>query len=390
MSRVWQVLRSEPTKYGLLTLGLAVGIGLVLLNPLWVQYTPPFPMPRVLPPITAPVDGVFYLRNATSGYQWTTHDPLSLWFHPLLAVLLSLLPRAVPVQYWFWLLSLSFAAGALVLTYQVSQVLSNNTGLSARMLPLCLLMPGGLGIATGNAEIPTLFFTLALLLAVLRGQQISLIVACGAAAILTKPNALYMVPLLGVYVVSGWLAGTQCLWRNSLIAIGAILGAWLAWIGIVDWQAGEWGTYWQLRLSFSAYVAGDARSFFDRLAQAFLYTGDPREQIRYATALLIPLVNLWILGLTPLARERDRFALAAGNLTMLALSLITGNPNKIIVYTTTLPGYFVVHLLFIQRLVTGQPFLPWPLRIGGILGYTAYASAMLVVYILGTPLGWYY
>ena len=71
----------------LLTIAVALTVGLAVLNPLWASYSPPFPMPKVLPAITAPVDGPFYLLNAEHGYDWNPNDRLSLWFHPLMSYL---------------------------------------------------------------------------------------------------------------------------------------------------------------------------------------------------------------------------------------------------------------------------------------------------------------
>ncbi len=75
---------------------------------------------------------------------------------------------------------------------------------------------------------------------------------------------------------------------------------------------------------------------------------------------------------------------------MLAIAVYMGNPNKIIVYATTLPGYFIAHILFIDKLLTKASFSNsfYHFAVGAV--YVIYCIAMLVVYILGTPLGWYY
>src|SRR5205823_8757684 len=138
------------------------------------------------------------------------------------------------------------------------------------------------------------------------------------------------------YFASCVLERHTMLWVQALIGVTTLLIVWMAWIWFVDWKTGTPGTYWSLRTLTSQYAAYDARGFFDHLARSFLYSSDIRERIRYSTALIIPIVNLWIIGLTPLRRERDRYAMAAGNLTMLAIALYMGNPNKIIVYATTL------------------------------------------------------
>ncbi len=375
----------------LLTLGIAVIIGLLLLDPLWNQYKPPFPFPSPpQPPISAPVDGQFYLRNATLGYQWKTRDPLSLWFHPLLPFLLAILPTWLPINIWFWLLGVAAAFGCLLLTVRLARLLTGGREVTVTLLPFCLLAPGGLELATGNAEIPTLLFALALLFSVLRWQRTWLTLVCSAAVILAKPNGLYMVPILGVYAFSAWRNGEVRLRYQAIIGMTTILATWLGWMFVVDWQSGRLGTYWDLRIAFRQYVAGDAPAYFRQLVYAWLYSMDVRDLIRYSSALLIPIANLWVLALVPLVRERDRYAMAAGTFTMLAMTLILGNPNKIIVYTTTLPAHFAAHLLFIRWLSTPTEFRNTGVRWLLIGGYSLYCGAMLVVYVLGTPLGWYY
>lgn len=376
--------------YSLLTVTVAIVIGITLLNPLWASYSPPFEIPKVLPAITAPVDGPFYLWNAEYGYRWDTQDPLSLWFHPLMSWLVMIMPAWLPNNIWFWLISISFGVGSLILTYQLAFILIPTDNLSTKLIPLTLLAVGGLGLATGNAEIPTLFFATALLLSILHWQIWWLTLSCAALAILTKPNALYLIPVMAVYFVSGALKRDMALWGHAFLGMVALLLTWIAWMGIVDWSVGQSGVYWHTRELFREYVAGDPWNFFRELAFAFLYGDDVREQVRYCTAIIIPVVNLWIIGLITLSNEYHRYALAAGNLAMLAIALYTGNPNKMIVYTTTLPGYFATHLLFVRvlELKISSPRQPIYFLMG--VFYLIYCLVMLVIYVLGTPLGWYY
>jgi hypothetical protein len=180
------------------------------------------------------------------------------------------------------------------------------------------------------------------------------------------------------------------LWRQAFVGIVALLLTWIIWMGIVDWLTGQAGTYWNTRLLTRQYAAGDPWGFFRELAVSFLYGSDMREQIRYSTALIIPILNLWIIGFIPLSHESHRYAMAAGNLAMIAIALTYGNPNKIIVYTITLPSHFAVHILFVKELVvkiSASNHKGYILI--GVL-YALYCINMLVVYILGTPLGWYY
>ena len=374
----------------LLTIAIALTVGIVVLNLLWANYSPPFPMPKVLPAITAPVDGPFYLLNAEHGYDWNPNDRLSLWFHPLMSYLVRFMPSWFPSNIWFWLISVTFAIGSILLTAQLTSIVGTLKGVPYMLLPLILLAPGGLEIATGNAEIPTLFFALGLLLSVLQWQKWWLTILFAGLAILTKPNALYMVPVLLVYFISGLFERNNKLWVQALIGILALLIVWVMWIWYVDWKTRVPGTYWSLRELSSLYEAQDAPGFLDHLARSFLDGNDIQDQLRYSVALIIPIANLWMVGFIPMLRERDRNAIVAGNLAMLAIALFMGNPNKIIVYTTTLPGNFVMHILFIEKLLTRGSFSNSFLRFGIAALYATYCIAMLIFYMLGTPLGWYY
>ncbi|MDQ2808959.1 MAG: hypothetical protein M3Z04_18950 [Chloroflexota bacterium] len=199
-----------------------------------------------------------------------------------------------------------------------------------------------------------------------------------------------MVPVLLIYVIAGGKDRDRRLYKQALLGIVALLGGWIVWIGVVDWQSGHLGTYWSLRIDAQHNVAGSVPAFFDQLVRSFLYTNNLRDKIRYSTALTIPIVNLCVLGLVPFTRERHRYALVAGTLTMLFITLYLGNPNKIIVYTTTLPGHFVSHLLFVRRLLNPSGFSTPFFRLGLAICYSVYCLAMLVIYTIGTPLGWYY
>ncbi|MDQ2809907.1 MAG: hypothetical protein M3Z04_23760 [Chloroflexota bacterium] len=182
---------TELIRYITLTVILATFVILFIVNPIWSQYEPLFGIPKVIPPVSAPVDGAFYLRNAELGYQWKNQDPLSLWFHPLLAYLLMLTPKLVPLNISFWIISITFGVGSLLFIGPLIRILTH-TIIHSNLLPLILLAPGALGLATGNAEIPTLFFTSALLFTILCKSHSMLTVICGTLAIWTKPNALYM------------------------------------------------------------------------------------------------------------------------------------------------------------------------------------------------------
>ena len=374
--------------FATLTVALAVFIGFVALNPIWSELFPPFPILRVSPPITAPVDGPYYLQNAENGYKWDVKQPLSLWYHPLLPVLISAMPDWFPANIWFWLLSLAFAISSLVLTYCIITVYVGKVPPS--FLLLVPLIPGGLEIATGNPEIPTLFFASLLLLSVIKWHNWCVTASASILAILTKPNALYLVPMLIVYAIAGYKSGDKKLFTHSIAGIALVILGWFAWVLFVDWKTGEWGAYWQARGGFAKYVAGDAASYFLELAKSFSYGVDLRDRVRYSTALIIPIVNLWVIASAPFSHNTHRYALTAGNLAMLALVFWQGNPNKVIVYTTTLPGYFATYVVFTHALMKIRTLRNRFHYVGVYTVYFSYLVLMLTVYVFGTPLGWYY
>lgn len=377
--------------YAFATVLGAILVGVFVLNPIWSRFAPSGVfVPDLLPPIMAPVDGKYYIHNAEVGFGWTTYDPLSLWFHPLLSWILTLLPRWLPLNYWFWILGVLFAAASLPLVQRLAVLLSGKSDFPRWLLPLCLLAPGGLGMATGNAELPVLFFVLGLMLSVLVWHKWWLTVPFAVLAVLTKPNALYMVPILLIYFVGGLRRNDPQLYRQALLGIVALLGTWLAWSWLVDWKAGYAGLYWKLRFLSKYYTGqGDTRTFFEHLVASFS-EHNVRNMVRYSTALLIPLANLLVIGLVPLKDETHRYAMAAGNLTMLVLTVYLGNPNKTIVYTSTLPGHFATHALLIATIIGTLGMLKRTQRIVVGVLYTSYCLATLFVFVLGTPMCWYY
>jgi hypothetical protein len=372
------------------TVLIAVVTGVAVLNPVWSEMSPPFPILRVFPPITAPVDGPYYLQIAEEGYAWNEKQPLSLWYHPLLPALISIAPKWLSSNIWFWLLGLAFSLGSLLLTHQITVLYAGEIKIHPAFLLLTPLIPGGLGIATGNAEIPTLFFASLILLSVIKWHNWPITVVSSALAILTKPNALYMIPILSVYAIWGHKDNDRKTVIHSLIGIAIVILGWLAWIAIVDWNANEWGAYWQARDSFTRYVAGDPASYFLELAKSFVYGVDLRDKLRYSIGLIIPLVNLWVIAFAPFRNPSHRYALAAGNLAMFGLALWQGNPNKLIVYSTTLPGYFSTYILFIRDLAAQGTLANHFRQLVTSVIFWSFIVFMIVFYVLGTPLGWYY
>ena len=372
----------------LATILLAILVGVVFLNPLWKIYSPPFPMERVFPAITAPVDGPFYLQNATRGYQWETNAILSIWFHPLLSILIRLLSRFFSPNLSFWIISIGFGFGCILFLQKVNEIYGFE--ISPRLFPLVLVIPGGLSLATGNPEIPTLFFTSGLLISVVVWQKWSVTFLFALLAVLTKPNALYMVPFLAVYLIVGLVNKDKKIVTQSFSGILGVLAGWLLWIIVVDFQTGHYGSYWEARKLAGTYVAGNPVNFLIQLVSSFVYTGDIRDQIRYSTAVAIPLANIWLINRLEFSKEVHRYALTAGILTMMFIAIMNGNPNKIIVYTVTLPGYFSTYLMLVCS-VKNKEWLHDPVNKYIIVPvFVIYCLFMLFVYVWGTPLGWYY
>lgn len=384
--------RKAATKvvgFATLTTSVAVLIGLLLLNPIWERLSPPFPILRVVPPITAPVDGPYYLQNAIKGYRWGSDQPLSIWYHPLLPALISVLPRSLPSHIWFWLLSVGFSIGCLILAYEIAVIFSEDAQIPPTFLLGVVIIPGGLGISTGNPEIPTLFFSSLVLLSVVKWHRWEVTVPASVFAILTKPNALYLIPMLCVYAIWGYRSNSKTTSLHAVAAFLLIAAGWLAWMVFVDWKSAAWGTYWHARLEFSNYVAGNPLDYFLELARSWTNGVSLRDKFRYSTALLIPLVNLWIIALAPFSKNVHRYALAVGNLAMLILVLWQGNPNKVIVYSTTIPGYFSIFMISMMTLLRAKrPLSTQYLSISGSL--FLYLVLMVLFYVFGTPLGWYY
>lgn len=378
------------------TLAVAIVIGLICLDPLWSHYSPPFPMPRVTPAIFAPVDGPFYLQNAERGYCWTASSckgswsfPISLWFHPLLPAIVWLLAHVIPGKWAFWLISLAFSFVAIVLTDRLIRFLFPDRPSSAWTIFLLILVPGGLSLATGNAETPELALSTALLLSVLAWRNPFLPGLLGFAAILTKPNALYMVLVLAAYVVWAIQKEDRALLVRALMGIGGVVIGLLLWMGYVGQYSGDFGTYWQAREAYNRVGSGNAVQMFQDLVRVFRYEYTLRDAIRFTSGLLVPLIDLWLLALLRFPRERDRLALSMGVIAMLGTEVLTGTPNKLIVYNFSTPAGVVPSVLGLEMIVRRGTRRDWKWSL--VAGsYLIYCAAMLVVYVVGTGLGWYY
>jgi hypothetical protein len=366
---------------------------LVLLRPVWLAldlHVPGEPNNKV--DFTQPVDSVFYVRNAQIGYHWDANAPTSIWFHPLLVWCIELLPSDIPANCRLWFISVVAAFGAMVITYAYIKEIS-----SARLRPWILLavplLPGGLAVATGNAEFPCLLFSSLLILSVVRKSSFCYPLLWGALAVLTKPNALYMVPAVGVYLVDGIIKRDRETVRNSLLGILGITATWLIWIAFVDINTGSFGAYWQSRKVATVPLSSGVFTFLKRAARVLLYASDNGEKLKFATALVIPVVDMWIILVAPLRDEVHRLSIIAGVLAVLSTSFVLNNPNKVVVYSITLPGHITAGLLFLEqsfRKKKAERALERGVRYLSGISYLLFCALIATFFVVGTPLEWYY
>lgn len=375
----------------LVTTILAMALALLVLGPLWDSmglHVPGERSHRV--DFTHPVDGIFYIRNAELGYRWT--EPTSIWFHPLLALSLAVLPQHIPAHMGLWLISLGSTCATLIALYAYARAVLV-TAFPAPALVLTLLVPGGLVATTGNAEIPCLLFTTLLLLSVVQSWPPFLTALLGGLAILTKPNALYMVPSLAIYAVYGFTTQQRRVAINALTGLGAICVNWALWIWLVDMQAGQSGAYWEARRAASVPLSEGLFSLFRRTAWAIMHPEASKHGIKFVMAFAVPIVGLLSLLVTPVKHEVHRLAAVVGILTMVFICLVTNNPNKVIVYAMTIPGYVlagvVLPLHCFERNST-QRGLERSLRICVGLAFLAFCAVATVFFVAGTPLEWYF
>lgn len=377
----------------LFVVGGAVLFTIGILDPLWTSLNLTVPgEPHFKANFTNLVDSIFYVRNVEEGYQWMVHPPTSIWFHPLLVWLLEIMPLKADGSQRFWILSLGFAYGALLVCYRYTNRIIE-TPLRAEMLYFVPLLPGGIGIATGNAEFPCLFFTGLLSLSIIERWSYYQTVLWGALAILTKPNALYMLPFLAVYVGYATLRQDKVRLTASLLGLGSLCGTWVLWIWYVDSNVGYLGAYWDAREIASVPLTQGMFSFLYRVASAVVY-GDIGEKLKFTTALIVPLVDMWLLQMIHLKREEDRTAILLSLVGILLLTFMINNPNKIIVYATTIPGHIAIGLIFLKQMLFSMN-TDVPLRIVRLkqlagFSYIGYCIALILFYIWGTPYAWYY
>lgn len=343
---------------------------------------------------TYPVDGIFYLRNAENGYQFSSTVPTSLWFHPLVAWLTRFISYFMPSNIAFWGISVVAGGLGLFLSHRYLSIIAENE-ISPHLLLLLPFLPGGLSIGTGNAEFVCLVFTALTLLSIVKDNKPHFTILWGSLAILTKPNALYLVPMLAVYAMYSAKDGKNQMLIRSVLGLITILVVWFTWILFVDVQSGMLGTYWTVREMGSAPLHNGALSFFQSTVRVLLHTSDTGEKLNYIFAFVIPLVHIWILLFLPLQDEVHRIALFAGIIAVLGVTFAINNPNKVIVYVMAFPGTSIIGMYFLSQCFTKiEPIsTSWKLIVVKYLAGIAYITfcvISLIFYIIGTPFQWYY
>lgn len=372
-------------KVALTVTAVALLVAVSVLQPVWQRLSPPFVMPLSSPRVAAPVDGPFYIRNGTEGYRWTTDAPESLWFHPLLSLVIRIVPQQLPSDLAFWLISVAFSFGAVILLLRLGKHLLPSVRWDSRTGVAFLLCPGMLFLGVGNPEVPTLFFSTLLMVLLIENRSAWSIAGIASLAVLTKPTALALAPGLLVYALYAWRNRDRQLLRAALVACSAMVGAWLGWAAFVGWQSHDFGAYWEARASFSQYVPGSLSNFFGYASGALSGHRGTRDFVRFGSALAVPVVSLFVVAAS---RSRERVHATAHFVSVCAILFFvvwTGNPNKVFAYLITLPG----QVLFHAELLAGAPDYGCLARFGRS-AYIAYALVMGVVFVVGTPLGWYY
>jgi len=383
-----------PAFWIIVTTLLLFLIGILILDPIWKIYGIHVPgEPSIKVDFTYPVDSIFYIRNAENGYRWSAKVPTSIWFHPVISWLIQIMPKAVSANWRYYLVSLFSTPLALYCVYRYAQN-TLEVNVSPVFIPFTILISGGLNMAVGNAESPSLLFNALILLSVLERFPISISLLLGAIAILIKPNALYVIAPLTIYGIYDLIGKDYRNALRSLLIILAILITWGGWILYVDYMSGQTGTYWQARQVATVPLYAGFLTLIYRMVET-VAQGNIGEILKYATAFLIPLIDLWLVLLVPFRSEKHRLASISGLIMLLLISFATSNPNKIFVYAMTLPSHLLVGWVILQSgfqsllkqnsLSRGHNFL----AITAFWVYVLVSIGMVIFFIVGTPLGWY-
>lgn len=369
----------------------------MFLKPLWSQLDLHVPDDKNYKvDFTEPVDSIFYIRNAELGNIWVKSNPGSLWFHPLVSWLIKSLPKSIPANYRLWFISLLSAFLSIILLHEYIRRISP-INLHPAYLLLIPFLPGGLNIATGNAELTCLLFSLLLLISVICKWHFIFPIVFGSLAILAKPNALYMIPALTIYGISGLGNKERKLLLNSIFGIISITVTMTVWVLYADYSMGGFGSYWQAREHFMPSLNIGLLTFFHNTARVLVFSNDVGLKLKFLTAIAIPIVDMWVLQGIVFKDESHRAAILYSLLGMLLIMLFTNNPNKIIVYATTIPGHFATAILFIKQALSDnwtdnklQGSFEKKIRKSSGYFYIIFCLFMGIFFILGTPLGWYY
>jgi hypothetical protein len=377
-----------------LTTLLLFGIGFFILNPLWKFYGIHVPgEPNTKVDFTFPLDSIFYIRNAELGYRWSTKVPTSIWFHPIISWLIEIMPNVIPANWRYYLISIASVPLSLFCVYKYSQKILE-IRLKPGFISLAMLIPGGLNMAIGNAETLTLLFNNLILLAILDCYPFTVSFLIGITAILVKPNVLYLLAPVTVYGFYDLLAKD---YKNALrclvINLGILVG-WGSWILFVDMMSGQVGAYWQAREVATVPLYAGFLTIVYRATEN-ISLGNLGESLKYITALLIPLVDLWLILLVPFRNEKHRLASISGIILLLFISFATCNPNKIVVYIMTLPSHLIAGLVIFQLgyqsfSEKGNLLKQHDLFIKtAFILYILFSIGICAFFIIGTPFGWY-
>jgi hypothetical protein len=392
-------LKAIRPKYWLLfwivaTTLLLILIGVFILDPIWKTYGIHVPgEPNTKVDFTYPVDSIFYIRNAENGYRWSAKIPTSIWFHPVISWLIEIMPRAIPANWRYYLISLASAPFALYYVYRYAQNVLE-VHISPAFIPFAIFISGGLNMAVGNAETLSLLFNTLIVLSVLEHFPISISLLIGMIAILIKPNALYMLAPLAVYGIYDLIGKDYKNALRSLVIILGILITWAGWILYVDYMSGQTGAYWQAREVATVPLYAGFLTLIYRMVET-IALGNIGETLKYTTAILIPLMDLWLVLLVPFRSEKHRLASISGLIMLWLISFATSNPNKIFVYAMTLPFHLLIGWIILQsgfQSLQKQGSLSKSHNFLAITAFSVYALVsigMVVFFIVGTPLGWY-
>jgi hypothetical protein len=178
-----------------------------------------------------------------------------------------------------------------------------------------------------------------------------------------------------------------------MLGILSILIVWILWIFYVDLQVGHPGAYWQVRKIGTVPLTAGPFTFLQRTARVLVFSSHIGEILKYVSVLAVILVDMWVLLIVRLRKETHRLAILFSIFSMLGITFVLNNPNKIIVYTTTFPGHLSIGLIFLQQAFGYHPLdtiYEKLVRIASGVMYLAFCFLMALFYMIGTPLEWYY